>query len=438
MSLMNLSFFFETLRLAVTNLYLHKLRSALTSLGIIIGVGAVITMLAIGEGAKDKAVREVEQLGATNIIIVSVQPPESTQSSSRNVRELSYGIKRDDLLAIQQQAQLKVLPGVELIVPVRDTEQEVVRNQTRARATAVATTPEFLQVANLSVDSGRFLHANDMAELHNVCVLGAGAAEQLFGKQSPIGHQIRIGTRTSKVFDVVGVLKPVGVAGGKSSMTGRDMNQEVYIPLSTAAASFSDTIQTYKSGASERKVIELSEIYVRASDASHVEPLATAFSRLMDVRHAGSQDVAVRVPRELLKTAQKTAWLWSTVMGGIAALSLLIGGIGIMNISLATVTERTREIGIRRALGARQFHIVVQFLIETMTLSVCGGLVGVAVGWGLSSLIHRLFGDSFPTDVTTWSVGLSFVISAAVGVIFGVYPAIVAAKKDPIEALRHD
>jgi putative ABC transport system permease protein len=438
---MNLSFFLETLRLAVTNLRLHKLRSALTSLGIIIGVGAVITMLAIGEGAKQKTLRDVNQLGATNIILRSVPPTESKQVSNQRNQLLIYGLKRSDLDLIRSQAARGILPGVEMIVPLRDAGKDVTRDENKCPSAApVGTTPEFLAVANLSLESGRFLLPDDVENGRSVCVLGASVAQQLFGGQSPLGQTITLsGSEGRKLFEVVGTIKPVGLAGGKgSALTGRDLNFDVYFPLSTSAALFSDTIVKNTAGVRERKTIELSEIYLRAQSASLVEPMAAALQRLMDVTHAQGSDVKLFVPRELLNQANQAALMFNLVMGGIAVLSLLIGGIGIMNISLATVTERTREIGIRRALGGKRKHIVSQFLIETTTLALAGGVLGIGAGVGLAVAIQTLAGDSFPTAVTAWSVLASFSISATVGIIFGVYPAYVAAHKDPIEALRHD
>jgi len=435
---MNFSFFYQTLRLAITNLGLHKLRSALTSLGIIIGVGAVITMLALGEGAKRKTIREVEQLGATNIILRSIAPPESNNATSSNTRMLIYGLKRVDLEQIQSLAKDGILPRIEEIVPLRDAEgQEVIRGAVKASGAApIATTANFLKVANLRMAQGRFLTDADSAEVKKVCVLGAVSAQQLFGPQSPIGQDIKIG---SHVFTVVGVTEPDGLAGGKgSALVGRDLNLDIYFPLTTNASVFGDMISKRTSGSRELKQIELSEIYIRMYNASDVEPTAAALIRMMQVNHAEKRDVQTIVPRELLNQANQAAFLWSVVMGCIAGLSLLIGGIGIMNISLATVTERTREIGVRRALGARRIHIVAQFLVETTTLSVAGGLLGIVMGIGLAVGIQLLVGDNFPTAVTWWPVVLSFTISAAVGIGFGVYPAYVAAHKDPIEALRHD
>jgi putative ABC transport system permease protein len=203
-------------------------------------------------------------------------------------------------------------------------------------------------------------------------------------------------------------------------------------------AMFGDTIMRISAGSRDRQILQLSEIYIRVNAPARVEPTAAAIEQLMAVRHTAQKDVQVRVPLELLRQAGEQQKVFNFIMVGIACLSLLVGGIGIMNISLATVTERTREIGVRRALGGKRQHIITQFLIETTCLSVAGGIVGVVGGIGLAVLVGWVSAGSYPTHVTIWSVALSFGISASVGILFGLYPAIVAAHKDPIEALRHD
>jgi putative ABC transport system permease protein len=438
---MNLSFFLETFRLGLNNLRLHKLRSFLTTLGIIFGVLSVITMVAIGEGGKRKTLAAVEQLGSTNVILRSIPPEASSSASRRSDNVLIYGITREDLRAIREEAAKEDIKHIVRIVPLRDAGLEVVRGEIKARANAVATTPDFMPVANLTLKSGRFLNQDDMDNRRPVCVLGAGAAVQLFGTQNPLGQTVRLQRPFSlaKLFEVVGVMDAVGLAGGAgSALTGRDLNLDVYFPLTANDAMFGDTIVKLSSGSRERQTLQLSDIYIRVDAPDSVEPTAAALERLVDVRHSGQRDVQVRVPRELLRQADEQQRLFNFIMVGIAFLSLLVGGIGIMNISLATVTERTREIGVRRALGGKRQHIITQFLIETTCLSVAGGLAGVAGGIGLAILVDWLSAGSYPTHVTAWSVILSFAISAGVGIVFGLYPAIVAAHKDPIEALRHD
>ncbi len=438
---MNWAFFLETLRLGIHNLHLHKLRSFLTALGIIIGVAAVIGMLAIGEGAKRQTSKAVEQLGATNIIVRSVLPPETNRASSRRNFSLHYGLKRSDVETIREGASDGTLPYITMVVPMRETGLDVVRGEVKASAAAVGTSPDFLEVANLSVNAGRFLVEADMKESRTVAVLGAGAAQQLFGAKNALGQKISLqGTNIrSRLFEVVGVMNGVGLAGGKGvAMTGRDLNFDVYFPLTANEAYFGDTIMKFSSGSREMKVLQISDIYIRVTVPGAVEPTAAAIQRQLDVTHMEQVDFRLNIPRELLRQATESQAMFNWIMGGIAAASLLVGGIGIMNISLATVTERTREIGIRRALGAKRLHVIVQFLIETTCLSLAGGLIGVGCGIGLAVAVQMASQDRFPTYVSVWSVVTAFVISAVVGILSGIYPAIVAACKDPIEALRHD
>ena len=385
-------------------------------------------------------------------------PPPESRGSSRRDNLLIYGLKRADYNGILDDMERGILPDVEMAVPLREAGLDIVYRDKRAdKCATVATTPKFIEIANLAVDRGRFLTAADMAPDRSlpVCVLGAGVAKQLFGNEDPVDEeeprQIRLQSNFgSKEYTVVGVLKPVGMAGGKgSAMTGRDLNYDVYFPLPIDEAGrargegmFGDTIVKRSQGSREMKRIELSQIYVRVSSVTTVKPTAAALTRMMQIRHSEQADVTLDVPLELLRQFEEQQWVWNIVLLFIAALSLIVGGIGIMNITLATVTERTREIGIRRALGGKKRHIITQFLIETTVLSGIGGVVGVAAGIaappGVTWAVKHFAEKSFPTHVTATSVIVSFSISAAVGILAGLYPAIVAANKDPIESLRHD
>jgi putative ABC transport system permease protein len=284
-----------------------------------------------------------------------------------------------------------------------------------------------------------------------VAVIGAEVAKKFFRLEDPLGATFRI---SDKVFKVVGVLQPVGLAGGAgSALVGRDLNKDVHIPLTTAQALFGDIIFRRQSGSFSGEEIELSEIYVTTGSTDAVTDTAARIERLIDVGHPGLADVQMIVPWELLENVKRETRNMNMLLTSIAAISLLIGGIGIMNIMLASVTERTREIGIRRALGATRRHIIAQFLVETGTLSAIGGLIGIALGVGVAlaldrfvpwladlPLFERFIREAFrvETQITGWSILLSYVVAAAVGLIFGIYPAVIASRKDPIEALRHD
>jgi putative ABC transport system permease protein len=435
-----LRFVLETFILGLKNLRLHKLRSLLTALGIILGVGAVIVMVAIGEGAKQAAMEQMEQLGATNVLVRSVLPPESTDASQKTQRILDYGLKRKDF------ERLKTLPQLDSIVPLRDTEQRVTRADIRATAKAIGTTPQAFSVMNLELDRGRYFNAVDFEGNAPVCVLGAMAAQQLFPFTDPLGESIMVGIpgRSTVMLHVVGVLAPTGLrpdGSAAGTMIGRNLDQDIYFPLSLAEEVFGDSISTPKPGGFERKQIELSEVWLRVTNVKYVEEIAGIAENTVRMGHPQS-DFEVKAPIQILRNAEQLNRTFNFVMGGTAGISLLVGGIGIMNIMLASVTERTKEIGIRRALGAKRRDITLQFLVETTVLSLSGGLIGIAVGVGSSKLLPPIVkwvaDAAYRTSVASWSVVGSFMVSGLIGIGFGLYPAIMAARMNPIEALRHE
>jgi putative ABC transport system permease protein len=443
-----LTFLLETMRLGLTNLRLHKLRSILTALGIILGVSAVITMVSVGEGSKQEALNQIERLGAKNIIIRSERPAENAQQQAQQSRSfmMRYGLTREDLAVIQQN-----FPEVEVIVPLKEVGSQVLREERRVTSQAYGTTPDLQEVAKLRIARGRYLTRSDMDEQVPVAVIGTEVVKQLFPWDDPLGQTIRI---DDKAFTIVGVLAPVGLSGGAGgALVGRDLNKDMHIPMTTARAMFGDAIFRRQSGSFQAYEVQVSEIYISCQSREAVMPTAARLGRILNVRHPGLTDVATIVPYELLENAKKQALTWQLVLAFVAGISLLVGGIGIMNIMLASVVERTREIGIRRALGATRKHIIWQFLVETGVLSCVGGLIGIGLGIALSWMIgvsvpqmHRLplvggmFSSamSLPTQITLWSVLLAFGVAAATGLVFGIYPARKAAEQDPIVALRHD
>ena len=435
-----MSFLLEIVRLGLQNLRLHVLRSVLTALGIILGVAAVITMVSIGEGSKRAALDQIERLGARNIIVRSVKPPESNQpSQGQRGWQVSYGLKRATLAAIEEQ-----FPDAAEIVPLKAVGNEVLRRETKQTSQAFGTTPAFLEVANLRVGRGRFLSEQDVARRVAVAVLGSEVAKDLFPFEDPMAGTVRI---DDQVFTVIGIMEPVGLSGGSgAALVGRDLNNDVYIPVTTARDRFNDLIVRRASGSSSAESVEISEVYYESSTRERVLVDASRLKRLLESRHPGLRDIDVIIPYELLESARRTALQSNILLGSIAGISLLVGGIGIMNIMLASVTERTREIGIRRALGATRDHIVYQFVVETGVLSAVGGLIGVALGVGLTFGIAALSpfireflgGEEIRTALTAWSILLSFSVATLTGLIFGIYPALVAARQDPIVALRHD
>jgi len=438
-------FLLETVRLGLSNLRLHILRSVLTALGIILGVCAVITMVSIGEGSKQAALEQIEQLGARNIIVRSIRPPEDIQAQSmgggrRGGFQVKYGLTRADLEAIREQFR-----DATAIAPLKEVGMQVLRGPYRKTSQAFGVTPDLLRVAKLTVARGRYITREDMEQSSPVAVIGHELARTLFRYEDALGKTLRI---DAQVFTVVGILAPVGLSGGSgAALVGRDLNHDVHIPETTARARFGDLIVRRSQGQFSAAQVQVSEVYIESPSRERVMLDGDRLERIIKVRHPKMDDVQIVVPYELLESAKRAALTWQVVLGFIAGISLLVGGIGIMNIMLASVTERTREIGIRRALGATRKHIVWQFLVETGVLSMLGGIVGVGLGigcsllfgWGAPIVAERLGVDmDISARITSWSVFLSFGVAMCTGLVFGVYPAVVASRQDPIVALRHD
>ena len=443
-----MNFLLETLRLGLWNLRLHLLRSTLTSLGIILGVAAVILMVSIGEGNKQAALRDIQELGANNIIVRSQKPPESNSfGTQRRSFVVTYGLLDEDLVRIKA-----FVPEVDRIIPLKTVGSEISYKAKRITSQAYGTLSGLRDVLNLNVQpTGRYLTPEDIELRRPVAVIGHNVAEQFFQLEHPIGKELRI---DQTVFTVIGVLQPVGLSGGAgAALVGRDLNLDVHIPLSTAEMQFGDVVVRRVSGSFSGEQIRFSEFYVTVPTTDDVIIASERIQKIIDVGHAEKSDVTLIVPWELLENVKRTTFAMNLLLTSIAAISLLVGGIGIMNIMLASVIERTREIGIRRAMGATQKHIVAQFLVETGTLSAVGGLLGIVLGISLSFAVARVLpwlleqpifqqmmqtDIRFETQITAWSIVVSFLVASTTGLIFGIYPAVVAARQDPIVALRHE
>lgn len=431
-------------QLGIKSLLLHPLRSMLTVLGIFIGVASVVWLLAIGEGISREAQRQIEELGARNIILRSVIPTENTMNDTTFY--VKYGIRRDDVDALMR------IPTINNALKIRETKREVHYGSVTIAGHLVACTPEYAEVMRLKVDRGRFVSDIDVDQRANVCALAAEAAKQFFPTEDPIGKIIRV---RELPYVVVGVMKPRNpMAGIGSSLSAQDFANDVYIPLETFWQRIGDQVLFIQSGQRSGEEVQLSQITFQINNTKDVLPTADAIRRTMFKLH-DKEDYAVVVPLELLEQAKTTRLMFMLFMGLIAAVTLVVGGIGIMNIMLATVTERTREIGIRRALGAKQSDITRQFLAETVVLSAVGGITGILGGltcplvmkWMRAGLrqaapeamnnLPAAIGNVAP-QIVPWSIPLAFAISVAVGVFFGLYPAIRAARMDPIVALRRE
>ena len=421
----------RSLVLAMRSLRLHKLRSLLSVLGIIIGTAAVIILMGFGEGSMRDALEDIKRLGATNIIIRSVKPPEDSSTQRRRIAQ--YGLLNADY------HRLLTIPSVVQHVPMRIFPQEIRHVGRMLNGRAVGTTPVYAEVNKLELAVGRFLTERDDHYRVNVAVLGSNTADKLFPFEDPIGKSVRLG---NYFYSVVGVCKermPSGGAGG--SQAAEDFNNDVYIPLETYNVRFGEKTVQRQSGSWNSEQVELSQVTLTISDMDKVRAAGDVVHQLLQTYHK-AVDYAVTIPLDRLEEAERAKARYLGLLFWIAAISLVVGGIGIMNIMLATVTERTREIGIRRALGAKRRDITLQFLIEAEVQTTLGGLIGVAFGLLVVSLMPIVWrwitAGHLPAQVNTDSIFLSLGVSVLVGVVSGLYPAYRAAWLDPIEALRHE
>ena len=420
----------RTFQLGVKNLMLHPLRSLLTCLGIFFGVAAVIIMLAIGEGASWEAQQKYKALGVNNILVTTVKPPEvANQAQQSSWTPQVYGLEYNDADAIAA-----TLPAVKVVVPVRELTKKVRHGENEITAAIFGTHPRYPELTNLEVGEGRWLVDADSDHKRNVAVVGAKLARRLFPFDSPIGQPLRMGTES---FKVIGVLRDIKTSGEGPN---ERISDGVIVPLTALRTWFGELEVKSGQGTREFKRVQLQEIKVQVDGEGdqledNVVRTAGALRTLLKKRHK-KKDYRIEVPLELLRQSKKEAELWQVFLAVIAGISLLVAGIGIMNVMLATVTERTREIGIRRALGAKRSHIVSQFLVETIVLACAGGIAGILLGFGGAEIAESLLEKR--TIVIPHFAFLAFGISAAVGIVFGMYPAWRAAQMDPVEALRHE
>ena len=419
--------FLRNARLGLKNLLLHKLRSLLTMLGVMFGVGSVIAMLAVGEGASRQVLDQIRRLGSNNIMLYAQKPPDDARSggsSSRSAMSM-YGLLYEDERRIRE-----TFASVVRTVPAKAMRKEGRLGEQALDLRLVGTVPEWFDLVRRPMLAGRPLLAADIENRGSVVVLTEFGARRLLAGRNTIGQALQIG---GNAFEVVGIVQGESVEGG--GIQTPDLETDAYIPLPVARERFGDIFSERRSGTMIRESVELHQILVEVRSTEEVEATAAGIEAML-ARFHKKVDYRISVPFALLRQAEATKRTFTVVLGAIAGISLLVGGIGIMNIMLASVTERTREIGIRRAVGAKRRQIIGQFLVETLVLSMAGGLIGTALGVVIPKIISRL--TQMPTVVTLWSLLLAVGISMAVGIVFGIYPAYRAAHLDPIEALRHE
>ncbi len=408
----------ENVRIAVNSLREHKSRSLLTMLGIIFGTASVIAMISIGEGAKKQAMAKYQDLGVNNIII---RDKDLTESDLEQVRSaFSQGLSLEDTRAINE-----IVPGVMGIAPQSEIKLEAMYTDKTSKATVIGVTPDITDILNFRMDKGIFINEDHYNRQLRVCVLGANISRELFSYQDPLGKNIKVGDQW---FEVAGVLKTKALfTETVGELAARDLNNDIYIPLSTFVKRIplSGSLQS-----------ELKQVTVRFSGSTRLIESADIIKSILTRRHFRNDDFSIIIPYELMEQEKRESRIYNLLLASIAAISLIVGGIGIMNIMLASVLERTQEIGIRRAIGGKRSDIMSQFVTEAMAMSITGGLIGVLLGIMISLGIGLL--TSVKTNLTLYSIFIAFGFSVIVGITFGYLPAKRAAELKPIESIRHE
>jgi putative ABC transport system permease protein len=412
--------YFADFSFGLENLMLHKLRSFLTMLGMIFGVAAVIAMLSIGAGARQQVMALIEQMGVRNVIVEAREV--NAWEDWQKVRQLSLGLSLRDFRVV-----LANVSGIVQGTPRKRFVPSRMSPKPQHDMPAVyGVAPNYRQIAGLRVVQGRFFDESENDRAVSVAVLGQGALASLFGQAEAVGQYVKV---NEQWLHVIGVVGPQLSAQTKvEALPAQDVNNLIYVPLYTAMLRLEDSRSNMKD--------EIDGMYLQLSSPLDTVPTADVVRSLLNISHRNAGDFSVIAPAELLAQQQRTQHIFDLVMVAIASISLLVGGIGIMNIMLASILERTREIGIRRALGARQKDVIRQFLVEAVLISLLGGVIGILFGFGMSRIIAWLAGWS--TVTTLSSILLAFLFSVSVGLLFGIYPARKAARLDPVEAIRYE
>ncbi len=415
-----LSGYMPELLMGLSSLMAHKLRSLLTMLGMIFGVGAVVAMLSITAGAQAEMMSFIDLLGVNNIIIEAKEAVDRNELQAR--RAISPGLTFRDFRALSEN-----VPGIEALTPrKRFKPTKVLPKSSAETPVLIGVESQFIAINSLRVVEGRFFTDEENRESAPVCVLGESSKVNLLGYGDAVGEWVKV---NEVWLQVIGVLAPQATADTQmEDLEVASANELIIAPLNTVMRRFEDSNSYLKD--------EIDGIYIRVTNGTDSIETANVVNAILAATHKDAGDFGVTVPAGLLEQRRQTQFIFEIVMICIAGISLLVGGIGIMNIMLATVLERTREIGIRRAIGARQNDIIRQFLTEAVLISILGGLIGIAFGFSLSLIIA--FAAGWSTVVTPGSIAVAFGVSVGIGLLFGIYPAVQAAKLDPIEAIRYE
>jgi putative ABC transport system permease protein len=450
------------LNIAWEAVFINKFRSMLTALGIIFGVAAVIAMMAIGRGAQKEILDQMKLVGVNNIVISyktekkksseksdnSAQSQTKDNSDSKQAKKFSPGLTLQDAISIKQ-----LIPTVEKVSPEVIYEVDVIRGGKKSATKLTGITPDFFSVFNLDLLQGDMFNEEQLKDGKPVCIIGSTIKSHFFSKENPLGKEIKCGPIW---LTVIGVLRNREVNQQALENLGiSDYNNTLYTPIQTLLLRYKDRSLVTKNSFQGTQYIysgrgvtiidnesdntsrnQVDKIVVQISESKMVKPTTEVLKRMILRRHAGVDDVEIKVPELLLKNEERTRDIFNMVLGAIASISLLIGGIGIMNIMLASVMERIKEIGIRQAIGATKRDIILQFLTEATMISITGGLIGIILGIVLSKLIMEL--TQITTIVSIWSVVISFGVSATVGIAFGFMPAQRASQQEPVASLRHE
>lgn len=439
----------NNLNIALDSLVANRLRSFLTALGIIFGVGAVIAMLAIGRGAKEEIMNQMKLVGVNNIVIRPVTEEKKDEDESgqqakgaeqrEDKKKFSKGLSLQDAYSIR-----KIIPSVEAVSPEMIIEQDVIYSGKSRKLKMVGIEPTFFELNNIGLSSGRMFNTTQLTDGDGVCIIGAGVKRKFFISEDPLGKTIKCGQQWLKI---VGVTDEKMISSATKENLGiRDYNMDIYVPIQTTLVRYKNPAiriehrpwfqeDEANNNPQAKSPHQLDQLIVKVREPEMLTESAGIISRMLKRRHSDVMDFEVTIPEQLLQQQQKTKDVFNIVLSAIAGISLLVGGIGIMNIMLASVLERTKEIGIRMALGAQKSDIVMQFLFEAVLISLCGGVIGIILGVAGAYIVDKV--ADIKTIVSAISIFLSFVLASSVGLIFGISPARKAADQNPIECLRH-